>query len=160
MNKRFAALFLALGLVAIGGAAAAAGKSWTETDLLKANEARLVAFQKADLAALDKLLADELVYTHAHALVQNKAQLLDSIRTGDQTYRKIAVDDLKTIAIPGGGIVTGHMVMTAGKDPAKPVQLDNRFTAVLVDKGGELKLVAFESTRIPPPPAPPAAAAP
>src|SRR4029079_8314379 len=49
--------------------------------VLKADNDRFAAMQKADVAALQKILGDELHYTHTSAVVQTKAQFIDDIRT-------------------------------------------------------------------------------
>lgn len=37
---------------------------------------------KVDAAALEKLLADELIYTHSNAARQDKKAFIDDIKTG------------------------------------------------------------------------------
>ena len=53
-----------------------------EHAVLKADNARFAAMLKVDAAALEKLLADELIYTHSNAARQDKKAFIDDIKTG------------------------------------------------------------------------------
>lgn len=57
---------------------------------LQAEKDRFAAMVGANGPALEKLLADDLSYTHSHAQVQDNAALISDIKTGKIKYVSIA----------------------------------------------------------------------
>ena len=55
----------------------------------KLEDQRYAAMCAADAGALDKLLADTMVYTHSYGGSDSKASYLDGIRAKKWQYRKI-----------------------------------------------------------------------
>ena len=76
-------------------------------------ERRYRAMCEADMAALDELLADSLVYTHSNALADTKASYLAGIRGKKWNYRKIE-RPVEEIQIHGDcAVVTGQVMYFA-----------------------------------------------
>lgn len=75
--------------------------------LLDADVRRCRAMTEGDLAALDALLHDDLVYTHASGRVETKAQYLDALRNGKVRYRGVHREGIV-------GTVRGDMGITQG----------------------------------------------
>ena len=74
------ALLAVIALAAAPRGQAAKAAAGAEQAVLKADNARFDAMVKADGAALEKLLADELSYTHSNAQVQDKAAFIGEIK--------------------------------------------------------------------------------
>lgn len=53
-------------------------------------EARFAAMSANDLNALEHLLEDDLHYVHANGAVEDKAEFLRKIRSGERLYRRFA----------------------------------------------------------------------
>jgi Domain of unknown function (DUF4440) len=51
-------------------------------------EARFAAMAANDLDALESLLEDDLHYVHANGMVEDKAEFLRKIRSGERRYRR------------------------------------------------------------------------
>jgi ketosteroid isomerase-like protein len=122
----------------------------TEDAVRKAEEARFAATVKADFAALDSLLADDLTYTHSNAKVETKKELLDLMRSGHYKYNSLQPEDMKVRAYGDTAVING----TAAVDVVSggnPLKLKVRFTDVWAKRGGRWQLVAWQSTRIPEP---------
>ena len=47
-----------------------------------------------DFSTLDKIFADDLIYTHSNGHQDTKASYLDSIRSGQSRYDKVDIEDL------------------------------------------------------------------
>ena len=62
---------------------------------------------KADGAALEKLLADELSYTHSNAPVQDKAAFIGDIKSAKIKYLTVEPTDQKARVFGNMAIVTG-----------------------------------------------------
>src|SRR4051812_5579256 len=57
-----------------------------EQQVIQAEKDRFAAIVKADEAALNKLLADDLTYTHSNANMQTKAQFIADVKSGAIDY--------------------------------------------------------------------------
>src|SRR5918992_3843401 len=78
---------------------------------------------KKDYAVLDRVLADDLAYTHSDGRLDTKKELIDSLRSGKQTYdaaehQSIDVRLLgKDVALVRARL---RMTAAAGGKPATP----------------------------------------
>lgn len=147
-----AMVLAAVGMFAWAPTAAAAGKAQAnaaaEQAVLKAENARFAAMLKADAAALEKLLGDELSYTHSNALVQDKKAFIDDIKTGKIKYLTVDATDQKVHVFGNMAIVTGgasvHVIQN-GNDLTFKI----RYTNAHINRGGAWQMVAWQSTRLP-----------
>ena len=133
---------------AAAGAAKAQQNAAAEQAVLKAENARFAAMLKADAAALEKLLGDELSYTHSNALVQDKKAFIDDIKTGKIKYLTVDATDQKVHVFGNMAIVTGgasvHVIQN-GNDLTFKI----RYTNAHINRGGAWQMVAWQSTRLP-----------
>ena len=132
-----------------GAAAATAALAQSDSaELETAEQAWVSAIKSNDAAALKRILAEELVYTHATAIVDTKASYIQSITSGNQKYEGVEYSNKKMRTYGNTGVVTAQLRMT-GK--TKGVPFDNRvyLTHVWVKQGGGWQLVAHQTTRIP-----------
>jgi ketosteroid isomerase-like protein len=131
-------LFLAIGLAAgadKSDAVKAAEKSWASSTVA------------ADAAALDKVLADDLTYTHSTGETDSKAAFIDNLKTGARKYHKLDHESM-TVRMYGNTAVlmATAKVETSQKGGAvNPAHL--RFLHVWVLQGGRWQLVAHQSLR-------------
>lgn len=58
--------------------------------VIASEEARFAAMSRNDLNALESLLEDDLHYVHANGMVEDKAEFLRKIRSGERLYRRFA----------------------------------------------------------------------
>lgn len=133
---------------AAAGAAEEQANAAAEQAVLKAENARFAAMLKADTAALEKLLGDELSYTHSNALVQDKKAFIDDIKTGKIKYLTVDATDQKVHVFGNMAIVTGgaavHVIQN-GND----LTIKIRYTDAHINRGGAWQMVAWQSTRLP-----------
>ena len=126
-----------------------------DADAVKALELeRFQAQEKNDFAALERLLADDLVYTHSSGAVDTKAAYIDALRSGKTKYLRITPEDLKVRTL--GDLVLihgrGQFVLEAlvnGQKGENPLHLS--FLDVWQKKNGKWQMIAWQSTRIVPP---------
>jgi len=122
--------------------------SAAEKAVLAAENARFAAMLKGDTAALEKLLADELTYTHSNASVQDKAAFISDIKTGKIKYLTMEPSDQKAKVFGNAAIVTGgasvHVIQN-GNDLTFKI----RYTNTHINRGGSWQMVAWQSTRLP-----------
>jgi hypothetical protein len=97
-----------------------------------------------DKAALDKLLADDLSYTHASGKTQDKADYVASIVTGPGRYESFQESDTQIRLYGKAAVLTGYVdVKLVGSQPYRV-----RTIEVYVDNGGRWQLAAKQSARI------------
>jgi ketosteroid isomerase-like protein len=144
------ALLLSLLLVSTAIPATAESKApkAAADEVVKAAELqRFEAAQKNDLDALDKLLADDLTYTHSTGMLQTKAQLLADLKSGKLQFKKIEPADLQVRVYGTTAIINGTAKVAVVSDgQAKDINL--RFTDVWVNRAGRWQMVAWQSTKL------------
>jgi len=150
---RFILVAVALGLTALGSRAAHPVDA--PRALLGADAARAQAMVAADLAALDRVLGEDLSYGHSNGVLEDKGALLESIRSGARRYRSLAPREASARLYGDTGIVVALAdaeVDAQGQSRA----LVLRYTATYVRRQNRWVLVAYQSTAVPPAAPPPA----
>lgn len=146
--KLTAALSALLVLTMAIGARAQSG----DGDAVKALELeRFKAQESNDFAALERLLADDLVYTHSSGVVDSKTNYIEALKSGKTRYLKIAPEDLKVRVVGDLALIHGRGVFTLetnvdGKKGENPLKLS--FLDVWQKKGGKWQMIAWQSTRL------------
>jgi hypothetical protein len=122
-----------------------------EKTLFELDQRRMQAMVDADEAVLDRVLAEDLSYTHSNGAVQTKSELMGSLTSGRIDYRMLRVDPERArVRVYGDtSVMTGtvHIQAAAGE---KSVDAALRYTSVYVRSDGNWRLAAWHSTRIPP----------
>lgn len=118
-------------------------------DLDQADQARYAAMLNADIGALDRLLADDLVYTHSDGSSDDKTQYLDAIRNGALTYLGCDREVVHCMPLGDQALARGNLHLKAIYK-AQSVSILIHYLAVWV-KASERswRLVAWTSTRLP-----------
>ena len=118
-----------------------------EAAVLVREEGRLQAMVKADLAALEDVLADDLSYIHSSGSADNKREFIEAIRTGRLKYKQLDREGVAVRVYGDVAVVTGRgrFQVRSGEN-----DLDVRlvFTDVYVKRGGKWRMVAWQSTRL------------
>ncbi|SNR34816.1 nuclear transport factor 2 family protein [Hymenobacter mucosus] len=80
---------------------------------------RFEAQVKKDYTILEKVFADDLVYTHSNGKQNNKQEYIQSIRDGKSQYDKIDVETLNVRAYNDGkaAVVNGTITITLPNKP-------------------------------------------
>lgn len=108
---------------------------------------RVDAMVKSDTATLDRILADDFIYTHSNARVETKQQLLEALKSGAFKYEEMKHSDLKAQ-------VYSDTVVLRGKSDLKikannlPLAFQIRFLAVYVKINNRWQLTSWQSTRL------------
>jgi ketosteroid isomerase-like protein len=140
---------LALAILACTFTASAADEP--ETVVTNLDAQRFQAMQKADLGALERLLAPELIYTHSNGKVDTRASFLEAVRSGSLRYVTIdAPEAVGVLTYGDAAVVTGHCRLTV-VNAGQEMKVHLRFTDVWARKKGGWQMVAWQSTRLPEP---------
>jgi len=116
--------------------------------IIDLDKKRMHAMAQKDIAALNALLSDDLVYTHSTARLDTKQSLIGAMESGRTVYTAVEPSDVKAQDLGDAVVLTGSArigVMSSGN----PVSFRVRFTDVYVNKGGQWQMVTWQSTRLP-----------
>jgi hypothetical protein len=141
-------LFVGLSL-AVGQTAdkTSSRNSRTEQELLKANQAYDEALVRGDAVALDRIYADEFVYTTFDGTVRDKTQQLSFTESGDLRLESGKSDDVKIRIYENTAVMTGRFT-AKGQFRGKNIDIRERYTAVWVRQDGRWLLVAEQGNEI------------
>lgn len=114
---------------------------------MKANLAYDEALVRGDVSALDRLYADEFVYTTFDGEVRDKAQQLAFTISGDLRLESGKSDDVRIRVYKDTAVTTGRFT-AKGKLRGKNIEMRERYTALWVKKDGRWQLVAEQGNEI------------
>jgi hypothetical protein len=118
-----------------------------EQELLKLEDGWANAEVKADVAFLDKILADDWELTGADGVVLPKAQYLASLKSGDNKVSSEVDADMKARVYGDAAVVTG-IVTVKETDKGKDVSGRYRGTDTWIKKAGRWQCVATQISRV------------
>jgi ketosteroid isomerase-like protein len=109
---------------------------------------RMTAMAEKDIAKLNALLSDDLVYTHSSARLDTKKSLIGAMESGATVYTGVEPSDVKAQDLGDAVVLTGtaRIRVTSG---GKPNAFAVRFTDVYANKSGQWQMVTWQSTRLP-----------
>ena len=140
-------MVLTLALAAAGAAVAQAPADSVGGRILALDRLRFAADLRADAAALDSLLADDVTYVRSSGAVDGKAEYLRALgATGQYALDSLVPADLSVRVFGEAAVVTGRLIV---KLRAQPAPYAIRFTDVWARRRGRWQLVAFQATRLP-----------
>ena len=149
-GQRLMAFFAAILVVfAIGWRAArsAAPPENTTDEILKVDEERNQALQKGDVATLDRIYSDDLVYANATGALLTKAEHLADLKARKLNFRSFKHDDVKVVVQGDTGILTG--ISTSAVDYHGTISSSpRRFLNIFARKDGRWLCVAHFETPV------------
>jgi len=138
---------LILGSLAFSGFGCS-GFSAPLADIEAVERARFAAMTHQDVNALQSMLADDLIYCHSNGRCENKAQLLESIRTGRIVYHSVDILSLRPRPAAGAVIVNGSIAVDGSMD-GLPLKMQLVYMGVYVRRDGQWRLAAWQAARLP-----------
>jgi ketosteroid isomerase-like protein len=118
-----------------------------QKEILAVDNERYEAMQKRDMAAMDRLHADGLVFINTKGKMLNKAEYLEEIRSGNLKFLSVDTDEYHFYVYGDTVIMNGRaksVVEYHGVVNKKP----RRFTSVFIKLQGQWRLVAHQATLI------------
>jgi ketosteroid isomerase-like protein len=143
----FAALTGVAALRIVHAGAGAAAQHITETRLLDLNKKYQDASVSADVAALDPLLDEDMIFVHGNAVVDTKASYFDSLKTSRLKIVSYDSGDPKLAFFDGGAVVSSICtVKIATPNGGPPRSLTMRISNVWVSKPDGWKMILTQGT--------------
>lgn len=100
-----------------------------------------------NVTALDRLLADEVIFTDPQGGVINKAQDLALHRAGVLVVTTYEVDDLTSLVLDSTA-VTNMKVKVVGTFKDEPFEGIYRYTRTYLKQNGQWKIIAAQATAV------------
>jgi hypothetical protein len=117
----------------------------SDRDILKLEDQRYVAMLAGDVATLERLLDDELSYTHSNGVVDTKASYIAGVRDRVWEYKSIAREGERVLLRGDAALVYCRLridLLVRGT----PRMVDASVLGVWVRSGAEWRLLAIQST--------------
>jgi hypothetical protein len=141
-------LVLALAGCVAAPALPAAGNE--QDAVLAAEKGWSTGISKPDIALLDKVLADDLTYTHSTGASDTKASYIDKLKTGKARYFSA-----EYVAEPRVQILSSDTALTFGQVKVAtlgpnhlPAPATLAFLHVFVKRHGQWQLIAHQSAKV------------
>jgi ketosteroid isomerase-like protein len=115
--------------------------------VIELDRKRMQAMARQDIATLNDLLADDLIYTHSSARIDTKQSLIGNMQSGSTVYNAVEPSDVKAQDLGSAVVLTGvaRIRVTSGGNPNA---FAVRFTDVYANRGGKWQMVTWQSTRL------------
>ena len=143
---KFPRAFLLVALL-VTGAPALASPPAAEQQLIDTEKAWNQAFIKRDASFLDKLYAEEYLFTDQDGKTYDRSVDIDGVKTGEFKMLSGKLDDLKVHVYGDFATVTGVNDFK-GTFKGEDASCICRFTDVFVKRDGRWQVVASHVTRI------------
>ena len=128
--------------------APAARPDGVQQEIQALEDRRYRAMLEGDVAALEPLLGDDLVYTHSSALIDTKTSYLDKLRSKKVIYRKAERPEERIQVHGDTAVIIGEVRLVVLVD-GNPRAMRSRFTNVWAKRPRGWQMVAWQSTPLP-----------
>jgi ketosteroid isomerase-like protein len=122
-----------------------AGNAQTIIDL---DRKRMHAMAAKDIATLNAVLADDLIYTHSSARIDTKQSLIGAMQSGATVYTGVEPSDVKAQDFGDVVVLTGVAQIKVTSN-GTPNAFGVRFIDVYAKRAGTWQMVTWQSTRLP-----------
>jgi ketosteroid isomerase-like protein len=136
------------------GAGLAAGPVPAESsraaqDVMAVEVARTEALDRSDVAALEKIMADDVTYVHASGKVDTKKSYLEAIRSGELHYISWEPKGLKVRVVGDAAVIDGEYKVRVkdSRAQAEPFDINIFILTVYARRDGRWQQIAWQSTR-------------
>ena len=123
-------------------------KSTVEQAVIDTEKQRFAAQVSKDATVLDRVLADDLVYTHSHGGSDTKQSFIQAIQSGKSKYDSMDALEQNVRVYGNTAVINGKCLMKAASN-GEVVSTVLRYTDVYVRKGKQWQLVAWQSLKVP-----------
>ena len=126
----------------------AQSKAGTEEAVMRIERELLSAILKGDASANERYLADTYVFTGPDGMVENKAQAIADLKSGDLKLQSASLDDAK-VQVYGNAAVVTYSSNDKGTYKGKDISGKTRWTDVFVNHSGRWQVVASHGSMVP-----------
>jgi ketosteroid isomerase-like protein len=120
----------------------------TEQAVMRIEHELLNAALKGDASASERHLADTYVFTGPDGTVENKAQAVADLKSGDLKLQSASLDDAK-VQVYGDTAIVTYSSNDKGTYKGRDITGKTRWTDVFVNHNGRWQLVATHGNTLP-----------
>ena len=114
--------------------------------VIELDRKRMTAMAQKDIATLNELIADDLVYTHSSARLDTKQSLIGNMESGSTVYTSVVPSDVKAQDLGDSVVLTGTCRISVNSG-GNAMSFGVRFTDVYARRNGKWQMVTWQSTR-------------
>ena len=119
-----------------------------EQAVMRIERELLNAILKGDPSASERYLADTYVFTGPDGMVENKAQSIADLKSGDLKLQAASLDGAK-VQVYGDTAIVTYSSNDKGTFKGKDISGTTRWTDVFVNRNGRWQVVASQGTMLP-----------
>ena len=116
--------------------------------VIELDRKRMNAMAQKDLATLNEVIAEDLVYTHSSARLDTKQSLIGNMESGSTVYTSVVPSDVKAQDLGDSVVLTGSCRISVNSG-GNAMSFGVRFTDVYARRNGKWQMVTWQSTRLP-----------
>ncbi len=148
MNRLLIIVIMTLGAPVWARGQSVQEEKGAAAEILALEARRFRAMAEVDVPTLEKILADDMTYSHSTGLVQTKPELIKSLQSGEMKYESIISHDPKVRLYGTTAVVTGRATVILGSGGEPGIEL--RYLDVYVKQSAGWRMVAWQSARLAP----------
>jgi hypothetical protein len=115
--------------------------------IIELDRQRMAATAEKDVSKLDRIIADDLIYTHSSARVDTKKTLIGAMESGATVYTAVEPSDVVAQDLGDAVVLTGFAAISV-KSGGVPNSFRVRFVDVYANRGGQWQMVTWQSTKL------------
>jgi ketosteroid isomerase-like protein len=121
----------------------------TGDDVRAVEAARTDALDRSDVAALDRIMANDVTYIHASGKVDTKRSYLDAIRSGQLHYISWTPKNLQVRMLGDAALINGEYKVRVrdSRVQSSPFDINIFILTVYARREGRWQQIAWQSTR-------------
>jgi ketosteroid isomerase-like protein len=116
--------------------------------VIELDKKRMTAMAQKDIATLNELIADDLIYTHSSARLDTKQSLIGNMESGSTVYTSVVPSDVQAQDLGDTVVLTGSCKISVNAG-GRANSFGVRFTDVYARRNGKWQMVTWQSTRTP-----------
>jgi ketosteroid isomerase-like protein len=116
--------------------------------IIELDRKRMTAMAEKDIATLNAVLADDLIYTHSSARLDTKQSLIGNMESGSTVYTSVVPSDVQAQDLGDTVVLTGSCKISVNAG-GRANSFGVRFTDVYARRNGKWQMVTWQSTRTP-----------
>jgi ketosteroid isomerase-like protein len=125
-----------------------AGNAQTISDtIIDLDRQRMTAMAEKDIAALNRIIADDLIYCHSSARLDTKQSLIGAMESGATVYTSVVPSDVVAQDLGDTVVLTGVAAISVNSG-GNPNSFRVRFIDVYANRGGTWQMVTWQSTKL------------
>src|SRR5262245_18757141 len=120
------------------------------TEVEAVERARFQTWVAGDVAAIQKVMADDVLYCHSSGQCQTKQEFIADIQSKQRVYKKMEIVSMNPKALSSYAVlVNGVCNVVAEGAGGKVVQFKGIYTSVYVRRDQHWQLISWQSTTLP-----------